>query len=74
MVLLLFASAMVIYCLCTLIELLRIVLFKLFRIKALCMKLDTALTNLFGKLYEKLFYKKGLTNTKTFTILYDVND
>lgn len=55
MLLFLFASAMVIYCLCTLIELLRIVLFKLFRIKALCMKLDTALTNLFGKLYEKLF-------------------
>lgn len=55
MVLFLFASAMIIYCLCTLIELLRIVLFKLFRIKALCMKLDTALTNLFGKLYEKLF-------------------
>lgn len=53
MVGLIFLSAIIIYVACTIIDLLRIQLFKLLRIKKLCLKIDSAATKVFNKFFGR---------------------
>lgn len=53
MVGLIFLSAIIIYTACTIIDLLRIQLFKFLRIKKLCQKIDTLITKVFNKRFGK---------------------
>ena len=54
MVGLVFLSAIIIYTACTIIDLLRIQLFKLLRIKKLCQKIEALITKVFNKLFGKV--------------------
>ncbi len=55
MVGLIFLSAIIIYIVCTAIDLLRIQLFRLLRIKKLCNKIEAVTVKIFNKFYTKFF-------------------